>query len=151
MNSKPPPGHCATLPVLTLASVNFAVPCVTWDWSAVSPSSRSSALIATVISSLSSTSITGSRGVLCPRCNGHGRPRIIALARGIRRFETIKGAITWPKKRKTEKTKIKRKRTAKKSKPEKGYNPKVDVLKPDVSDEALEREGALSFTRCGCP
>ena len=27
------------------------------------------------------------RDVRCPRCNGHGRPRIIALARG-RRFET---------------------------------------------------------------
>jgi len=32
------------------------------------------------------------------------------------------------KKRKTKKTKIKRKRTAKKSKPEKSYDPKVDVL-----------------------
>ena len=55
------------------------------------------------------------------------------------------------KKRKTKKTKIKRKRTAKKSKPEKRYDPNVDVLEPDVSDEALERERALSFTRYGCP
>ena len=55
------------------------------------------------------------------------------------------------KKRKTKTTKIKRKRTAKKNKPEKRYDPKVDVLEPDVSDEALERERALSFTRYGCP
>jgi len=55
------------------------------------------------------------------------------------------------KKRKTKKTKIKRKRTAKKIKPEKSYDPKIDVLGPDVSDEALERERALSFTRYGCP
>jgi hypothetical protein len=55
------------------------------------------------------------------------------------------------KRRKTKKTKIKRKRNTKKSKPEKLYDPKVDVLKPDVSDAALEREGALSFTRYGCP
>jgi hypothetical protein len=31
------------------------------------------------------------RDVQCPRCNGYGRPR------GNRRFERIKGAITWPK------------------------------------------------------
>ena len=55
------------------------------------------------------------------------------------------------KKRKAKKTKIKRKRTAKKNKPEKFYDPKVDVLSPDASDAALEREGALSFTRYGCP
>jgi len=54
-------------------------------------------------------------------------------------------------KRTAKKTKIKRKRTAKKSKPEKRSDSKVDVLKPDVSDEALERERALSFTRYGCP
>jgi len=68
--------------------------------------------------------------------------------RGIRRFETIKGAITWPKKRKTEKTKIKRKRTAKKSKPEKGYNPKVDVLKPDyLETQWLKRELEKTYPR----
>jgi len=55
------------------------------------------------------------------------------------------------KKAKGKKTKIKRKRSAKKKKPEKFYDPKVDVLSPDASDAALEREGALSFTRYGCP
>jgi hypothetical protein len=69
--------------------------------------------------------------------------------RGIRRFD--KGAITSPKKRKAKATKIKRKRTTKKSKPEKRSTRKVDDLTPDVSDEALEREGGLSFTRYGCP
>jgi hypothetical protein len=49
------------------------------------------------------------------------------------------------------KTKIKRKRTAKKTKPEKRSTGKVDDLTLDVPDEALEREGALSFTRYGCP
>jgi len=51
---------------------------------------------------------------------------------------------------KAKNTNIKRKRAAKKNKPEKRADPKVD-LTPDASDEALEREGGLSFTRYGCP
>ena len=45
------------------------------------------------------------------------------------------------KKRKAKKPIIKRKRTAKKSKPKKRPTRNVDVLTPGVSDEALERAG----------
>ena len=55
------------------------------------------------------------------------------------------------KKRKSKKNKIKRKRAASKNKPEKGSTRKVVDLTLDVPDEALEREGGLSFTRYGCP
>jgi len=88
-------------------------------------------------------------------CNDRAAMRMADRAssrwRSIRQSEAIKGSINVAKKRKAKKPKIKRKRTAKKNKPEKLYDPKVDVLKPDVSDAALEREGALSFTRYGCP
>jgi hypothetical protein len=54
------------------------------------------------------------------------------------------------KKRKSKKNKIKRKRAASKNK-KRGSNRKVVDLTLDVPDEALEREGGLSFTRYGCP
>jgi len=47
---------------------------------------------------------------------------------------------------KKRKVKIKRKRTAKKSKPKKRSTRKVDVLTPTVSDEALERSAILPNT-----
>jgi hypothetical protein len=53
------------------------------------------------------------------------------------------------RKRKAKKTTIKRKRTAKKSKPKKRSTRKVDVLRPTVSDEELERSAILPAT-AGC-
>jgi hypothetical protein len=50
------------------------------------------------------------------------------------------------KKRKAKKNKIERKRKAKKSKPKKRSSPKVDLLTPTVSDEALERSAILPNT-----
>ena len=47
---------------------------------------------------------------------------------------------------KKRKAKIKRKRTAKKSKAKKRSSRKVDVLTPTVSDEALERSAILPAT-----
>ena len=47
---------------------------------------------------------------------------------------------------KKRKAKIKRKRTAKKSKPKKRSTGNVDVLTPTVSDEALERSAILPTT-----
>jgi hypothetical protein len=49
------------------------------------------------------------------------------------------------KKRKAKKTKVKRKRTAKK--PKKQPSRDVDVLSPTASDEALEREGLTSVVK----
>src|SRR5262245_32055158 len=57
--------------------------------------------------------------------------------RGIRRFEPTKGGNHMPKKRKTKKTKIKRKRTARKSKPKKWSTPKLNVFGPVVPDDCI--------------
>ena len=56
-------------------------------------------------------------------------------------------AITMAKKRNTQRTKVKRKRTAKKNKRKKQPSRDVDVLSPTVSDEALEREGITSIVK----
>ena len=54
------------------------------------------------------------------------------------------------KKRKAKKPIIKRKRTAKKSKPKKRPTRNVDVLTPVVSDEALERAGSFPSDTLYC-
>src|SRR5262245_38514768 len=81
--------------------------------------------------------------VQCPRCNGNGR--FTHHCAGAASVDVNQGHNHMAKKREARKTK--RKRIAKK----KRSPPKVDVITPDVPDEALERAGALTFTRYGCP